>query len=69
LGNRGHEAFAILRAPGMNVVGRAEKLRSDFGKLDGILEIEINYILDTVSIRYDSDKLTLANIKSKIDTS
>jgi len=53
----------------MNVVGRAEKLRSDFGKLDGILEIEINYILDTVSIRYDSDKLTLANIKSKIDTS
>ena len=69
MGERVQEAFAIFLAPGMNIAGRAEKLRSDFGKLDGILEFEINYILDTVSIRYDSDKLTLANIRSKIDTS
>jgi copper chaperone CopZ len=69
LRNRGHEAFAIFEAPGMNVSGRAEKLKSDFGKLDGILEIEINYILDTVTIRYDPEKLTLAYLRNKLKTS
>jgi copper chaperone CopZ len=68
LRNRDREAFAIVTAPGINIAGGAEKLSRELSKLDGILDIEINYILDTVSIRYDSDRVTLAKIKQKINT-
>ena len=60
------EAVAIFKAPGMNISGQAQKLRKRMNELDGILQIEVNYILDTVSIVYDSDKLTLRKIRKKI---
>ena len=55
-------------APGMNVAGRAEKMRKKINQLEGILEFDINYILNTVSIRYDSDQVTLAKIRKTIGT-
>jgi copper chaperone CopZ len=61
-------AVAIFTVPGMSVRGRAQKLRRDVGKLDGILRVDINYILDTVSIRYDADRLTLRKIKAIVDS-
>jgi copper chaperone CopZ len=60
-------AVAIFSAPGMNVTGRAQKLKREVNKLEGIFEIDINYILDSVSIRYDSRRVTLAEIRRKIE--
>ena len=54
-------------APGMNVPGHAQKLRKKLNALDGVLEFDTNYILNTISVRYDSDKVTLAQIKKTID--
>lgn len=36
--------------------------------LKGIVNVDINYILDTVSIRYDPDKVTLAEIRKAAGT-
>lgn len=55
-------------APGMNVPGEAQKLKKKANELKGILELDINYILNTVSIRYDSDKVTLDKIRKTIGT-
>ena len=65
---RGQDALAIFEVPGIGVAGGAKKLRMEASRIDGILGIDLNYILDTVSIRYDSGRVTLANIKKKIDT-
>jgi copper chaperone CopZ len=61
------EAEAIFKVPGMSVRGRAQRLKRDVGELDGILRIDVNYILDSVSIRYDANKLTLGKIKATVD--
>ena len=66
--NRGRGSVAVFMAPGMNVPGEAQKLRKKANKLEGILELDINYILNTVSIRYDSDRVTLDTIKKTIGT-
>ena len=50
----------------MSVSGRARQLKKDVLELDGVLEIDINYIQDTVSVRYDSSKVTLAEIKRTV---
>lgn len=55
-------------APGMNVAGQAQKLRKKVNELEGIVEFDINYILNTVSIKYDSNKITLAKIRKTIGT-
>ncbi len=64
--NRRHEAVAIFRAPGMNVAGGAQKLRRQVNKLNGVLEVDINYILDTISIRYDPYRVTLPKIRDTV---
>jgi hypothetical protein len=61
------EALALFKVPGMNVAGRSQALREAIGKLDGVLQLEFNYILDTVSIWYDAGKLTLDRIREEID--
>jgi copper chaperone CopZ len=61
------EAVAIFKAPGMNIAGQLQKLRKNVNELDGILHIQVNYILDTVSISYDSDRVSLSKIKKTID--
>lgn len=58
------EATAILNIQGMGNSGRAQQLRRAIDMLDGVLRVDINYILDTVTIKYDSDKLTLAQVNS-----
>lgn len=67
MANGDQEAMAIFNIPGMSIPGRAQRLRREVGKLDGILAVDINYILDTVSIRYDANKLTLDRIRRRID--
>jgi len=64
---RGTEAVAIFRVPRMSVRGRAQRLRREVGKLDGISLVDINYILDTVSISYDPSKLTRDRIKAIVN--
>lgn len=51
----------------MSRLGRAEQLRRAIGGLDGVFLADINYILDNVTISYDPDKLTLAQVKKKLD--
>ena len=58
--------MVILKTQGMGIPGRARRLRSDLGRLEGIHEIYFNYIVDSVSIMYDSNKLTLDEIRSTV---
>ena len=68
MGTRGKGSVAVFMALGMNVPGEAQKLRKKANELEGILELDINYILNTVSIRYDSDRITLDKIRKTIGT-
>jgi P-type Cu+ transporter len=63
------QATAILHIQGMNRSGRANRLRRSAAKLNGVSLVDINYILDNVTIGYDPDKLTLAQIKRKVEPS
>jgi copper chaperone CopZ len=63
------EATATLKLRQMNEKGRAQRLKRAIGSLDGISKVDINYILDTVTVTYDSSGLTLAQIKKKVDQS
>lgn len=58
------KATAILKIQGMNNSGRAQQLRRAANRLNGVLRVDINYILDTATIKYDADRLTLAEVKS-----
>lgn len=62
------EATAILKIQGMNNSGRARRLKRAVYKLDGVSRVDINYILDTATIRYDTAKLTLAQVRKEIMT-
>jgi len=63
------EATAMFRVRGMDNSGRTQRLRRTIGSLDGILKVDINYILDTVSIKYDANRLTLDQIRKIVDRS
>jgi hypothetical protein len=65
---RKHEATAILRIQGLGKSGRAEQLRRAASGLDGVFLVDVNYILDNVTISYNPDKLTLAQVRKKLDT-
>lgn len=58
------KATAILKIRGMDNPGRAQQLRRAADRLGGVLRVDINYISDTATIRYDADRLTLAEVKS-----
>jgi len=60
------EATAILKIRGMGDLGQARRLRRAAAKLDGVLRVDINYILDSVTVKYDADKLTSAQVKNKL---
>jgi copper chaperone CopZ len=60
------EATIVLKLQGMSDSGQAQRLRSTAAKLDGILRFDVNYILDSVTVKYDADKLTPARIKKKL---
>ena len=59
-------ATAILKIRGLSDPGQAQRLRRASAKLDGILRVDINYILDSVTVKYDADKLTSAQVKKKL---
>jgi len=63
------EATAILKIHGMSKKGRAEQLKRAAGRLDGVFLVDINYILDNVTIRYNPEELTLAQVRRKLDPS
>jgi len=60
------EATAILKIRGMSDSVQAQRFRRTAARLDGILRVDINYILDSVTVKYDADKLTSAEIKKKL---
>jgi copper chaperone CopZ len=60
------EATAILKIRGMSDSGQAQRFRRTAAKLDGVLGVDINYILDSVTVKYDADKLTSDQIKKKL---
>ena len=62
-------ATAVLKIPGMSRTGRAEQLRHDVGGLDGVLGIEINYILDSVTVQFDAGKLTSTQVRKRLKSS
>ena len=64
--NGKREATAVLKLTGMSDSGQAQRFRRTAARLDGILRVDINYILDSVTVKYDADKLTSAQIKKKL---
>jgi len=60
------EATAILKIRGMSDSVQAQRFRRTAARLDGILRVDINYILDSVTVKYDADKLTSAEIRKKL---
>ena len=60
------EATAILKIRGMGDSLQAQRFRRTAAKLDGILRVDVNYILDSVTVKYDADKLTSDQIKRKL---
>jgi copper chaperone CopZ len=60
------EATAILKIRGMSDSVQVQRFRRTAAKLDGVLRVEVNYILDSVTVKYDADKLTPAQIKKKL---
>ncbi|HUI24301.1 MAG TPA: heavy-metal-associated domain-containing protein [Nitrososphaerales archaeon] len=64
--NGKREATAVLKLTGMSDSGQAQRFRRTAARLDGILRVDINYILDSVTVKYDADKLTPAQIKKKL---
>jgi copper chaperone CopZ len=64
---RKHEAVAVLKILGMSKLGRAEQLKRAVAGLDGVFLADINYILDNVTVNYDPDKVTLAQVKKRLN--
>jgi len=64
-----NEATAFFKLDGGYESGQHERLRRVLGRIDGVLEVKVNFILDTVSVRYDSDRVTREEIKEKVDRS
>lgn len=60
------EATAILKLQGMSDWEQAKRFRRTAAKLDGISRVDINYILDSVTVKYDANKLTSAQIRKKL---
>ncbi|HZW85230.1 MAG TPA: heavy-metal-associated domain-containing protein [Nitrososphaerales archaeon] len=60
------EAIAILKLRGISDLGQTQRFRRTAAKLDGILKVDVNYILDSVTVKYDADKLTSTQIKKKL---
>jgi cation transport ATPase len=69
MSNSSHEATASFKLAGGNESGQHERLGRVLGKLNGVLEVRVNFILDTVSIKYDSERLTRDEIKKRVDRS
>jgi copper chaperone CopZ len=67
--SRKEEGIIILKIPGMNESGRAQRLRRAVEKLDGVFQVDINYIRDVVTIKYDANRLTATQVKKKLDSS
>jgi len=64
IGNRG--ATSILKVRGLGDSVQAKRFRRTAAKLDGVLGVDVNYILDSVTVRYDADKISPAQIKKKL---
>jgi hypothetical protein len=64
-----HEATAFFKLEGGNDSGQHERLRRLLEKLDGVLEVKVNFILDTMSVKYDSKRLTREDLKRRVDGS
>lgn len=60
------EAIAIMKMRVVSDTGKARRLRRAAASLDGILRVDINYILDSVTVKYDANKLTSAQVKKKL---
>ncbi|MDG7004256.1 MAG: heavy-metal-associated domain-containing protein [Nitrososphaerota archaeon] len=58
-----------MNIPGMSRPGRAKQLRDDVGGLDGVLHIEVNYIFDSVTVKYDASKLTSTQVRKRLKSS
>lgn len=60
------EATAVLKIRGTGDSVRAQRLGRAAAKLDGVLRVDVNYILDSVTVKYDADRLTSDQIREKL---
>lgn len=62
-----HEGTAFFKLLEGEESGRSERLKRVLDKLDGVLEVQINFILDIMMVKYDADKVSRERIKKKVD--
>jgi hypothetical protein len=67
--NSNREATAFFKLLGGDESGQPERLRRALSRLGGVLEVKVNFIQDTISVRYDSEMVTRDQIKKKVDES
>ena len=60
------EATSVLKVRGLSDPVQARSFRRTAAKLDGVLGVDVNYILDSVTVKYDADKISPALIKKKL---
>jgi copper chaperone CopZ len=66
--NSQNSAKAVLRLPieKDEDLARTNEIIPILNALDGILSVGVNHVTNTVSIEYDEQRITLAEIRSKI---
>jgi copper chaperone CopZ len=69
MSNSKHQATAFFKLRGEPDRGLSTRLKQALGTLDGVIRVEVNFILDVVSVDYDPDKLMLEDIKERVDES
>lgn len=55
-----------LKVSGMDCASCAQKIEKSLKKLDGVKEIEVNFVSEKVEIEFDEDKISLDEIKGEI---
>ncbi|MGA2664098.1 MAG: heavy-metal-associated domain-containing protein [Nitrososphaerales archaeon] len=66
MSKRVRESIAILTLPEIDIPGLASGLTRKIRGLDGIVSVNTDYILDRMTITYDTDRIDLSRIKKEM---
>ncbi|MBL7206135.1 MAG: heavy-metal-associated domain-containing protein [Candidatus Aenigmarchaeota archaeon] len=56
-----------ISVKGMTCKNCSDKIEKELKETDGVKDVKIDLIKDTVTVKFDSEKVDIENIKSKID--
>jgi cation transport ATPase len=59
-------AVGIFCVPEANFAGHTDEIRRALYELDGVLDVQVNYITDRVCVNYDAAKISSQKIREII---